>query len=195
MLISALLLTLASAPVIEPAFLLDPAARKIRLIALEDPTEYEGWSRPKLRDEYDRIENERPSIAPPVVMMVGGTTAGLIATAYLVSELSQFFGTSVAVVAGLSVIMIVGFGVAIIGTILLVRMYSEWRSMGHQLDRIEAAYKQTFYNQQPGLQQQPQYRPCPEPIGPPPVVLPPPDYHPSPSSMNVEPLPVTVAVF
>jgi hypothetical protein len=147
MLTATLLCMLHASPSIQPAFLNDSAPRRARLV--RDETEgpilnYEGWSRAQLRVEYERIEKIRPGVFLPVTMIIVGLSGGAISGIVLASQLTSFFGVVVMVAAGLTVGIVIGVGLAIIGTILLVRLSPERRALGKQLDEIEAMDRELY---------------------------------------------------
>ncbi len=175
MLTVALALMLHGLPV-EPAYLSGDVHSRVRLVdALGEPLpNYETWSRNQLREEYDKLDELRPGIAWQLTMMLGGTTGAAICGIWLGSSLSSFFGIEVALLVGLSVAIIVFAGVAILGTILLVRLWPERKAVGARMDAIEGVYRAGYWRGQ--------QRPCPETPaprepqfdGPGPTVPPPP---------------------
>ena len=191
-----LLLMLHGTPHVRPALGIGDATRRMRLVEdihAPDTTEYESWSRVQLRDEYDRLEAARPGVLLPVLMIAVGATGAAFTGIGLASALSSFFGVAVGVAVVLSVAIVICVGLAILGTIFLVRLTPERRAMGKQMDAIEEVYRNGAWIKRPGQ------RPCPEvpdsdAPGEPPARHPPP-----PSGMPPQVLapghPITLAVF
>lgn len=189
MLCATLALMLHSLPV-APAFLTGDVPTRVRLVDVaEDPTpNYETWTRVQLRTEYDRLDDLRPGIGIPLTLILGGVTGTAITSIWFVSAATAFFGIEVTLAAALGISIVIFAGLAVVGTILLVRLWPERKAINHQMDTIEDIYRAGFWRS-------PQ-KPCPEtpgPVGPPPTVPPVPEYR--PSQVGVPAIPITVATF
>src|SRR4051794_7572409 len=97
-----ILICTASAPA-HATFLTDDTPRRIRLV--DDPAvapvpNYDGWTKNQLRDEYDRLEGERPGLGLYIGMIAGGGGAAVLGGFNLLSMFAFSSGTaSVAFVA------------------------------------------------------------------------------------------------
>src|SRR5438552_3233808 len=129
MLTATVLLLLQATPEFVPAHLTDDRPRKIRLIALEgERTNYDGWSRGQLRDEYDRLEAERPGIGLPITSMaVGGGLAALSALSEI-GYLGAFF-PPIGWIVFFAVAIVVGVGLVALGAILMYQRVPARRAM------------------------------------------------------------------
>jgi len=118
---------------------------------------YDGWSRQMLTVELARLDDLRPSLAMPIVLLsVGGTVALLGVTLALVS-----------LIPGL-VALIAGAGCVVIGAILLFERVPERRRANIEIEEIEALLERS--PSQPSYPQ-PSNVPPPQVQGPTPSLL------------------------
>ncbi len=120
---------------------LERVSRHVRLVVDEGPlvtAGYEGLTRAQLRVEYERIESLRPGIFLPIALLSVGAGGAALAMVVLMTGLNSFVGLSVVVAVTLAIGSVIGLGAAILGVILLVRSAPTRRTLGKQMDDIEA---------------------------------------------------------
>ncbi len=124
---------------------------------------YEGWSLEQLQRESRRLNDLRPSLVGPIVLLaVGAGITVFLGVPFLLSGVSILYATGVAgfLIAGL-VFAVPGVAMIVIGSIWLSSRIAERREAGEQIDEIEMRIRNYREAPSSGVPQVEQYRPAP----------------------------------
>lgn len=112
------------------------------------PDPYAGWTRGQLQMEYDRLDNTKPSIVGPIVMLsVGGALTIIGATTVFYGIGWSYFVVNL--IVG-SIFLVPGIILVIIGAVMLPARLAERRSIGEKQDAIKARIDYAPPDGQPG---------------------------------------------
>ena len=143
MVTTALLLLLAGTPDARPAFLVDGAPRRMRLVQDAPPPiaqqapDYARWTRGQLQAEYDHLDSLRPGLGLPIGLIAGGGGAAIVDLYVLLLALAGNSRTLLPLFIALGVAGVISAGLIVLGVILLTRALPERRAIGLQMDEVD----------------------------------------------------------
>ena len=129
MLTSALLLMFAAAP---------DAPFAIQRVRLDEPLpSYKGWTVPQLREEYERLDELRPSNTLPIVALLTGITGVGISLVAYAAALGQFRGADTLANISFGLGGTTSAALLCFGAIQLWRQAPDRKTYGAQMDAVQ----------------------------------------------------------
>ncbi len=139
MLTLALLCSLGASP--HPTLLGDAPRFSARLVDAEAaPPDYSTWTHEQLLKEYDRLDNERPSLAMPITLMATGGVAFVVGlyVGLITLVLTAAGGSTTTLLILTAVLCLGGAGLLVSGIVMLIGVLHDRRDMNVQMDAIRA---------------------------------------------------------